>query len=384
MINEPAPRAYQRGQVVTSAAVAELVAFGPGEGSASERNRLPFRTAHEVAATDNTRDDANVSAAASSLPFETAAEAADAPPATALWIVEGLIAGGALTELAGKVKASGKTTFALALCRAVLDGQPFAGMPTSKTSVVYLTEQSGPTWDEALVRARLWGAEGFHFLRWPRVSSIAWPVLVPEVRRYAARVGARLLVVDTIGRWAGFDGDDENSAGAAMAAMAPLQVAVSEDGIGALLNRHAKKGPSGEVGEDGRGSSAMSGAVDVVLSLRRRQGDAGSTVRILHALSRFDATPEALAVRLTPAGYENAGSEEDFNLAEAKDALLKAAPVGESSAITTADLREATGTPAATASRALAELVKAKLLARIGAGKRNDPYRYYRLGEGQA
>jgi AAA domain-containing protein len=315
------------------------------------------------------------------LPFETAEMLAEGPPAEASWVVEGLLARGAITELAGKVKSAGKTTFALALCRAVLDGRPFAGLPTATSNVTYLTEQSGPTWDEALVRARLWGDPRFGFLRWPRVAGVAWPEIVTGARRRCRETGSGLLIVDTIGRWAGFDGDAENSAGEAMAAMAPLQVTVSEDSIAVLALRHAKKGVSSEVGEDGRGSSAMSGAVDVVLSLRRPAGDAGSTARILLGLSRFGATPESLALRLTPSGYESAGSVEDFALAIAKDALRESLPNTETNALTADELLKVADIPRASGYRALGELVKAGEAGRIGAGKRGDPFRHFRLTE---
>ncbi len=282
------------------------------------------------------------------LPFESAADTARAAPEEVRWVVEGILARGATTELSGKVKAAGKTTFALAIGRAAIDGQPFAGLRTTRTNVVYLTEQSGPSLDEALLRARLWGARGFDFLRWPKVASVPWEDVVAAALERCTVTEAGLLTVDTIGRWSGFEGDDENSSGAGMQALAPLQLAAAEGDIAVLVNRHAKKGPSPEVGEDGRGSSAISGAVDIVLSLRRPAGDAGSTARILYAISRFSATPETLAVPLTPEGYVGAGSVAEFNLAVAREAFLEAAPATEENALTVDELCKATGIARAT------------------------------------
>ena len=54
-----------------------------------------------------------------SLPFQTARELAAEAPAEVDWIARPWVAAGAVTELTGKVKAAGKTTWALALCRAV-------------------------------------------------------------------------------------------------------------------------------------------------------------------------------------------------------------------------------------------------------------------------
>ena len=52
------------------------------------------------------------------------------------------------------------------------------------------------------------------------------------------------------------------------------------------------------MGESGRGSSAFGGAVDLVLNLRRPDGNTRGTLRVLKALSRFDETPPELVVEL--------------------------------------------------------------------------------------
>ena len=105
------------------------------------------------------------------------------------------------------------------------------------------------------------------------------------------------MVVDTLPRFACLKGDSENNAGDALAAMHPLLRAAA-DGIGVILARHERKS-GGEVGgwsPDG-GSSALAGAVDIlpapstfagavdiVLSLRRPEGNANKTHRVLQAL----------------------------------------------------------------------------------------------------
>ncbi len=105
----------------------------------------------------------------------------------------------------------------------------------------------------------------------------------------------------------------------------------------------------------------------------------GSTARILHAISRFSATPETLALRLTPEGYVGAGSVADFNLAIAREAFLEAAPATEEGALTVDELCKATGVARATGYRAIEELVTAGALTRAGTGKRGDPYRQFLL-----
>jgi hypothetical protein len=105
-------------------------------------------------------------------------------------VAEPWLAAGAITELDGKAKASGKTTLATHLVRAVLDGGPFLGRPTSRTPVVYLTEQAPPTFREALRRADLLDRDDLSVLAWHDAASAPWPDVVAAAVARAASVGA--------------------------------------------------------------------------------------------------------------------------------------------------------------------------------------------------
>jgi sugar lactone lactonase YvrE len=63
----------------------------------------------------------------------SAKEFAESTPEETEWLVEGLVPRGGMVELDGKIKSSGKTTFSLAMCRAILDGTDFLGFPTTST-----------------------------------------------------------------------------------------------------------------------------------------------------------------------------------------------------------------------------------------------------------
>jgi hypothetical protein len=132
---------------------------------------------------------------------------------------------------------------------------------------------------------------------WQEVAAAA----VAECRRR----GARLLVVDTIAPFAGLAGATENDAGHVLAALKHLQAATSA-GIAVLIVQHQRKS-GGELVDAGRGSSAFAGAVDILLSLSRRQGRGRRTRREIHAVSRFDETPTSLLIELTDAGYASHG-----------------------------------------------------------------------------
>jgi hypothetical protein len=205
---------------------------------------------------------------------------------------------------------------------------------------------------------------------------------VREAAEEAVRRGAELLVIDTLPQFAGLKGDAENSAAAALTAMRPVQEAAATHDLAVILVRHERKS-GGQVGDSGRGSSAFAGAVDIIVSIRRAEGAARPTIRELHALSRFDATPDVLVVELTEDGYVALGDSAAVAEAEAREAILGAAPTSEAAAVSLDELRETTGCGRTTAQEAIKELLETEQLRRVGEGVRGDPYRYWRpIGPG--
>ena len=142
---------------------------------------------------------------------------------------------------------------------------------------------------------------------------LAWADLVQTIAEDAMRDGYGLLVIDTLAKLAGIV--NENDSGECALAMVPLQNA-AHDGLAILVCRHERKS-GGEVGESGRGSSAISGDVDVILQLRRPEGNQPSTRRVIESLSRYSETPEKVVIELTEDGYVLLGDEEAVSLADA-------------------------------------------------------------------
>lgn len=168
------------------------------------------------------------------------------------------------------MKASGKTTFAAEQARAVADGTTFLGRPAKQSPVVWLTEERPQTFLETLRRARLTERTDVHVLHWHAVKHHAWPDVMARAADFALSIGAAVVIVDTISTWAGLRGDSENSNGDQLAAAEPLQDAAAK-GLAVIVTRHERKG-GGDVGESGRGGSAFSGAVDIIVSIRRGEG----------------------------------------------------------------------------------------------------------------
>jgi hypothetical protein len=332
--------------------------------------RRPERDIHSAVPKDGV-------AAGSILPFVTAREIAETAPSEPDWLAEPYVARGAVTELDGKAKSAGKTTLVTHLVKAVTEGLAFLGRPTRPTGVVYLTEQSPATFHEALRRAGLLGSEEVAVLFARDTIGIPWPAVVAAAVAEAHRRGAGLLVVDTLPQFAGLKGDGENNAGDALEAVRPLQQAAAVHDLAVLVARHERKS-GGEVGDSGRGSSAFAGAVDVVLSLRRAEGNAGPNVRVLHALSRFDGAPDKLVIALEEGGYRALGSEAALAVRLAKLAILEVAPSAQAGARTLDELQEAADIRRTAAQAAVRELVAVGELVKTGAGKKGDPHRYHR------
>ena len=285
------------------------------------------------------------------LPFRTALQIAQETPEKVEWIAKPYVAKGAITEVDGKVKLAGKTTWTTHLCRAVLDGNPFMGEPTTKTEIVCLSEQPPSSWRKTLERAGLLGREDFHTLYFRDIRGVGWPDVADEAVEYCRRVGAGLLIVDTLGQFAGIAGDSENNAGDALAAMLPLQEGAG-NGLAVMVLRHDRKS-GGLVGESGRGSSAWSGAVDVVMSIRRPEGNTRKSLREIHALARFDETPDRLMIDLTSEGYVSVGRTAKVAQAEGESALIDAMPHDEAGAATIEELVERSDVKRTTAQEVL-------------------------------
>lgn len=317
--------------------------------------------------------------AASARRFLTARELAELTPVAVEWIAAPWVAKGAVTEITGKIKAAGKTTFVLHLARRVVDGDPFMGQPTTKTGIVYLTEQPDSSFLQALRRADLDDRDDFTILRWSDARRQTWTATMTAAVEECERRGAGLLVIDTLGQFAGMRGDSENNAGAALEAMQPVQEA-SQRGLAVIVVRHERKG-GGDVADAGRGSSAFSGAADVVLSLRRGEGNVPSNRRVIQALSRFEETPETLVVELIEGEYVALGTETAVSVQQARQALHGALPTSPDGALTLDDLVERADLKRTTVQSALKEEVAAGAVHKEGSGKKGDPFRFWRAAD---
>lgn len=295
----------------------------------------------------------------------------DKAPERPEYVWYGYLAKGAITELAAKPKV-GKTRLALEIVRCVLHGQDMLGHATFRCPVLYMTEQGHGSFITQTRASHLHDSrDGFHVLLRGPVRRLDWDQVGELAFEYVKEHGIGLVVVDTLSEWASLRGDDENSAGAAMAAMAPLRT-MADAGCAVLAVRHERKG-FGDVGESARGSSAFGGGMDILMALRRTKGRGHETRRELFAVGRFDDAPPVLTIEydLGRGSYSLVMEGESVRKQEVELRILEVLPQMEGWALTVAEIRERTDVGDNTARRALKDLCDRGVI-RHGSQPRED------------
>ena len=310
---------------------------------------------------------------AAAVPWLTALELAAQTAEEVDWIAEGYAARGSITLLVAAIKA-GKSTLVGHLVHSVLRGRPFLGQHTVAGPVLWITEEGRISMRRLLGRCRLLDRPDLHVLH-ARDVTMEWPALVAAARGKAREVGAVLLVVDTVGRLAGLSGDSENAAGAAAAAMRPLEAAAG-DGLAVVAPQHARKG-GGEPDEAGRGSSAIGGAADIIVQLARCGAAQPRTVREIRSVSRYEETPDQVLVELDVERHEYKVLGETAHIAQdrARTAVLQV--LHDRAEHRESELTSLQGISRTTVQRVLAELETSGRAERLGKPRSKiDPTRW--------
>ncbi len=257
------------------------------------------------------------------LPWHTFREIGESVPERPDWVIQGLLAANAITDITAKIKA-GKTSLVLGMVKAIVTGEPFLGFPTQQGRVVILTEERDASLREGLARFGLLDRDDCRVLKRQQLMreypGLPWDDLVNIAVNDALAFGAKTFVVDTLSDWAGLAGDSENDAGVALAAERPLQAA-AERGMAITQTRHDRKA-GGDVGDAGRGSSAFAGAVDILLALTRADSSHPNR-RIITGLGRFDDVPGEIVVELEDGQYVYVGDKIAVERGKAREAILE-------------------------------------------------------------
>ena len=201
--------------------------------------------------------------------------------------------------------------------------------------------------------------------------------IVREAAERCVKVGAKLLVVDTLGQFCGLKGDSENESGTALEILRPLKEVASKTKVAIIVVRHDRKS-GGDVGQAGRGSTAFAGAVDQLISVRRPEGNMRETLRVLICSGRAKMPNELVVDRLPSGVYDALGDSAQVALDEAKSAVVMNLPEEADAAITLEELIENIETASrSTVQRVLKEFREQGRVHRTGEGKKGNPYRFW-------
>lgn len=300
--------------------------------------------------------------------WQTAEELCEAAPEEPLSMIEEIAVLGAITDLTAFIKA-GKTTFLGAALRSVFSGEEFIGLKTTRMPVLYLTEEGTGTFAKMLMRSVLHDEKDLHVLNRGRVWGKKWrdvcsDVVLPKL----LETGAKYIYVDTLSRWAGIKGEEENQTGPAQEAMEPLE-RLRDAGYGVGIVRHARKS-GGDIGEAARGASAWGGAADVLLQLINPGTNGHPNRRQLESLGRFH-DPNKWTIDLEMGHYRLVGQGDTYEKERVKNWIAT-----NSGTYTTNELAALLTASYQTVQRALDALHPAGRMIVEGSGKKNDPKRY--------
>lgn len=239
------------------------------------------------------------------------------------WIWQGWVAVAHITALVAKWKA-GKTTLLHHLLCARECGGNIAGAVTPGLTLV-ISEEHPTLWRKRSAGKRI--GEHVKFICLPLITSIRdWFEFTEHVTNLVVRDGYTLVVYDTLPGLAPIQ--DENANSQMLAILRPL-LRLKDVGTGTLLITHPPKGHTGD-DFNVRGASALMGFADQLVALKRPEGDADSTQRILKCIGRL-GEPLEQTIELRGSEYVTLGTKLDIERVgrrAALQAILPAEPPG--------------------------------------------------------
>lgn len=269
------------------------------------------------------------------VPVYSMPELAAMQPEAIDWVWETYLAACDVGSLESSPKI-GKTTLARKLSYHVATNTPFLGCAVKCGPVLYCLEERAGTSREGFMRAGALEVPNIYAMFLHDAWRLNWAERVEEMAAHCQRLGVVLVVIDTLSKWAGLVGEMEQSSGAAMEVMGPLQ-RLAATGPAILVIRHERKS-GGATGEAGRGSSAFAGDLDVILSLRKVAGE--KTRRKLEAIGRHDATPDEVVIDYVDGEYISLGDPHALRRQEQERAIIDLLPTSRDAQVTIEDVRE--------------------------------------------
>ena len=273
---------------------------------------------------------------------------------------------GSTALIASKPKV-GKTSLLLNGSVAVARGIPFLGHPVKQGPVLYVAlEGNRSEWRRVLRAMGATEDDPFYiFIGQAPQDAMRW------LRESAEKYKPVLIVVDTLQRLARLK--DMNDYAAVTNASEPLVEIAQTFNAALVLAHHAKKNSDGDDGDSVLGSTALYGFVDTLVVLKK--GAEGR--RTIKTSQRYgdDLEETVLTIDSQTKLLAIAGARSGVDRAECEASIVAAA----SSArrwLERGDLLDDIEARKQTKNAALQQVLDDGRLARIGGGKRGDPYLY--------
>ena len=167
--------------------------------------------------------------------------------------------------------------------KALVNGDDFLSHPTTKTPVVYLTEQGWSIFRKQAPEGLL--TKDFHGLSYLDNIGIKWPEFVELGVQKCLEVEAKILIIDTVGKFIQLAGDSSNSDGAVREALEHVSFAQSH-GITVILSKHERKS-GGSLETAAAGSYVFGAEADHIVRLTKEK-NVGEHQRRLEVGGRFE------------------------------------------------------------------------------------------------
>ena len=278
------------------------------------------------------------------------------------WLWHQTLPTAGLSLIAAKPKV-GKSTLARNLALQVSRGGPFLGRPTNKGAVIYLALEEKRA--EVAAHFTHMGAKDepifIHTGSAPEEALAALKEAIAEKK-------AILAIVDPLLRMVRLR--DSNDYAEVTRALEPLLMLARDTGCHILAVHHMGKSDR-EGGDSILGSTALFGAVDTALIMKRRD-----SMRTLESIQRYGQDIERLALEFDPeTGFtQAAGTISEIELKQTATTICDLLGDSES---TEAEIRDKVGGNTGLVGKALRWLSSGGYVKREGSGKRGNPYVYF-------
>ena len=297
------------------------------------------------------------------LPLETVGKLLSELPVKRDWLIEDLFIAGGISVLAARPKA-GKSTFSRDMAACVARGNQFLGKNTKRGPVILLDlEGKREELTESLRGLGVEHDDEIHIL-----CGIAPQDAIELLRRDAMWLKPSLIVVDTLQRLARVR--DLNDYAATTTALEPFISIARDSGAHIMLLHHSGRADGHGV-DAPMGSTAISGSVDTVAVLKRKEDGA----RTISTVQRYGQDLEPTLLTMDKDGHVHLGGT--VLEAETRSAAARVIEfVRDNPKSTQQDIKEGIEGRWSIVRGAITAMFKDGRLIREGLGKKGEPHLY--------